>query len=233
MPYSRQTHVSALSPIRDGQGGARRRGAAYIDRMDRRTLLIALPGLALLPKRAAAAAIPLAELSRYLNALTTLQAEFTQVNPDGTIATGQLFIRRPGRVRFEYNPPDQTLVMAGAGSVAIFDGRSNEPPEQYPLGRTPLSLILAPEVDLARARMVMGHAEVDGTTRVRAQDPDRPEYGSIEMVFTAAPTELRQWIIRDDTGGETTVILGEMKKGGSFPASYFNISQEAERRRGR
>lgn len=201
--------------------------------MNRRTLLLALPAAALLPRRALAAPIPLGELSRYLNALTTLQAEFTQVNPDGSIATGRLFIRRPGRVRFEYSPPDTTLVMAGSGSVAIFDGRSNEPPEQYPLSRTPLNLILAQEVDLGRARMVVGHAEIEGTTRVRAQDPDHPEYGSIELVFTAGPTELRQWIIRDDTGGETTIILGEMKKGGSFPASYFNISQEADRRRGR
>ncbi len=215
------------------QGDATACPCRYIRNMNRRTLLLSLPALALVPAAASAAPIPLTELSRYLNGLTTVQAEFTQVNPDGTIGTGQLYIRRPGRVRFEYNPPDKTLVMAGSGSVAIFDGRSNEPPEQYPLGRTPLNLILAQEVNLSKARMVVGHAEVEGTTRVRAQDPDHPEYGSIELVFTAGPTELRQWIIRDDTGGETTVILGEMKKGGTFPASYFNIGQEADRRRGR
>lgn len=197
--------------------------------MDRRTLLLALPALALVPRAAAAAPVPLAELSRYLNGLTTVEADFTQINGDGTISTGRLFIRRPGRVRFEYTPPDTTLVMAGGGQVAVFDAKSNQPPEQYPLTRTPLNLILAQNVDLGRARMVVGHREVEGTTRVRAQDPENPEYGSIEMVFTPNPVELRQWIIRAD-GGETTVILGEMKKGGSFPSSYFNITIEARNR---
>lgn len=185
-----------------------------------------------MPRVAGAAPIPLGELSRYLNGLVTAEAEFTQINSDGSISTGRLFIRRPGRVRFEYAPPDQTLVMAGGGQVAIFDAKSNEAPESYPLSRTPLNLILAQQVDLGRARMVTGHGEVQGSTRVRAQDPDHPEYGSIEMVFTANPTELRQWIIRSD-GSETTVILGEMKKGQTYPASMFNISLEQDRRRGR
>ncbi|HMO06513.1 MAG TPA: outer membrane lipoprotein carrier protein LolA [Paracoccaceae bacterium] len=198
--------------------------------MERRTLLLSLPALALLPRPAAAAPIPLADLSRYLNSLSTAEAEFTQINADGTISTGRIFIRRPGRVRFEYAPPDATLVMAGGGQVAIFDAKSNQPPEQYPLTRTPLNLILAANVDLSRARMVTGHREVEGTTRVRAQDPQHPEYGSIEMVFSHRPVALRQWIIRSEDGSETTVILGEMTTGGNFPASYFNITNEARRR---
>lgn len=180
---------------------------------------------------AAAERISLKELSRYLNALTTAQAEFTQINSDGSISTGQLYIQRPGRVRFEYAPPDRNLVLAGGGQVAVFDAKSNQTAEQYPLSRTPLSLILASNVDLGRARMVVGHKQDGNTTRVRAQDPDHPEYGSIELVFTAGPTELRQWVIRDDSGSETTVILGEMKKGGKLPASLFNITYEANKRK--
>ncbi len=209
--------------------GARR---TYTDRMQRRTLILSLPALALAGLPADAAPIPLADLSRYLNGIQSAKADFTQVNSDGTISTGILYIRRPGRVRFEYAPPDDTLVLAGAGQVAIFDGKSNQPPEQYPLRRTPLNLILAENVDLGRARMVVGHTQDGNTTRVRAQDPDNPEYGSIEMVFTGDPVALRQWIIRDDAGGETTVILGELQMGGNFPTSLFSISREMERRGG-
>ncbi|WP_231579629.1 LolA family protein [Pseudorhodobacter antarcticus] len=180
---------------------------------------------------AAAEKLPLGELSRYLNALTTAEAEFTQINSDGTISTGRIFIQRPGRARFEYSPPDSNLVVAGNGSVAIVDAKSNQAPEQYPLSRTPLSIILAANVDLARAKMVVGHKADGNTTRVRAQDPENPEYGSIELVFTAAPTELRQWVIRDDSGAETTVILGEMKKGGRLRASLFDISAAIAQRR--
>ncbi len=117
-------------------------------------------------------------LSAYLNGLQTAEADFTQINADGTISTGRLYIKRPGRVRFEYTPPDKTLVMAGGGQVAIFDGGSNNSqPEQYPLARTPLNLILERNVDLGRRSMVVGH-DYDGTaTVVTAQDPEHPEYG--------------------------------------------------------
>ena len=206
--------------------------------MNRRSFIrsLALPftAMALLTAFAVPAAaekIALKELSRYLNSLTTAEAEFTQINSDGSISTGKLYIHRPGRVRFEYSPPDKNLVLASSGQVAIFDSKSNEPAEQYPLSRTPLSIILDKNVDLSRARMVVGHTVDGNTTRVRAQDPEHPEYGSIELVFTSGPTELRQWVIRDDSGAETTVILGEMKKGVKIDSFLFSIELTAERRK--
>jgi outer membrane lipoprotein-sorting protein len=174
--------------------------------------------------------IPLAALNGYLNGLTTVESGFTQVNADGSISTGTLYIKRPGRVRFEYAPPDDSLVIAGGSQVAIFDAKSNQPPEQYPLSRTPLNLILQETVDLTRARMVVGHTEVDATTHVVAQDPDHPEYGTIDLVFTANPVALRQWIITDDLGAQTTVILGDMARGADLPASLFSITMETEKR---
>ena len=188
------------------------------------TMILALAFPALADK------IPLKDLSSYLNSLTTAEVEFTQINADGSIATGKLFIKRPGRARFEYAPPDKSLVLASSGQVAIFDAKSNQPPEQYPLKRTPLNLILAQNIDLARAKMVVDHVEDGTSTRVKAQDPDHPEYGSIDLVFTASPVELRQWVITDDAGNQTTVILGEMIKGGDLPSSLFSITTEAERR---
>jgi outer membrane lipoprotein-sorting protein len=186
--------------------------------------------LTLLALPAQAEKLPLSTLSAYLNAISTAETEFTQINSDQTISQGKIFIQRPGRVRFEYAPPDDSLVLASAGNVAIFDGKSNAPPEQYPLSRTPLNLILAADIDLSRARMVTAHTADDTTTRVIAQDPDNPEYGTIELVFSADPVALRQWVITDDSGQETTVILGELQAGGSFPPSLFSITQEAQRR---
>lgn len=197
--------------------------------MNRRTALMA-PLALLLPLPAAAEIIPLSDLSDYLNGLTTVETDFTQVNADGTISTGKIYIHRPGRVRFEYSPPDESLVMAGAGSVAIFDAKSNLPPERYPLKQTPLHLILGESIDLAQADMVIGHIDDGTATRVLAQDPEYPEYGTIELVFTANPVELRQWVITDDLGTQTTVILGELKKGGEIGPSLFDITAETERR---
>ena len=195
--------------------------------ISRRFLLLALPALAL-ARPAFAQAIPLPEISRYFNSFQTAEGDFTQINPDGTLATGRVFIRRPGRVRFEYDPPEQSLVMAGGGQVAIFDGRSNQGPNQYPLRQTPLNLILEQNVDFENRRMVVGHTTDGTTTSVVAQDPENPQYGSIRLVFSANPTELRQWVIRDDTGAETTVILGNLQFGGTLSARLFNITAEMD-----
>lgn len=198
--------------------------------MNRRSLLLALSAVALIPVPASAEPISLGELSGYFNAFSTAQSEFTQINPDGSITTGTLYIRRPGRMRFEYDPPEESLVMAGGGTVAIFDAKSNQGPTQYPLSRTPLNLILAPRVDLTRDRMVVAHRQEDNTTVVVAQDPERPEYGNIRLVFTGDPIELRQWRVTDDTGRETTVILGDLETGMEFSSFLFNITYETEQR---
>ena len=196
-----------------------------------KTIRFAIAALAFaLPVAAAAQELSLNQISQYLNGLKTATADFTQINDDGSIATGKLFIKRPGQVRFEYNPPDQALVMAGGSTVAIFDNKSNQPPEQYPLKQTPLNLILERNVDLAKRNMVTGHTS-DGTkTVVTAQDPENPEYGNIQLVFTANPTELRQWVITDGTGAQTTVVLGGLTSGGDLPGNLFNITFEMERR---
>lgn len=178
------------------------------------SLVFALP--------AAADKLSLSEISSYLNGLKTAQGAFTQVNDDGSISSGTLYISRPGKMRFEYDPPEQALVLASANAVVIIDKKSNQPPETYPLNRTPLSLILARQVNLDRARMVMGH-DFDGTaTIVTAQDPDNAEYGTIAMSFTDDPVQLRQWVINDANGGQTTVILGAFETGVSLRNSLFD-----------
>lgn len=188
--------------------------------------IIVAAALTLYAGAVSAQPLTLAQISGYLNQLETAQGGFTQINQDGTLSTGQIYIKRPGRIRFEYNPPAESMVLASGGQVAIFDPRSNTGPDRYPLSRTPLSIILASNVDLERARMVTNVVSDDVSTTVTAQDPDNPNYGSIQMVFTAAPIELRQWIVTDDLGTETTVILNDLVSGGSINDVLFNIQAE-------
>lgn len=189
-----------------------------------RRLFTALALCAALP--ANAQQLSLAEISGYLNALQTAQGGFTQINADGTISTGVIYIKRPGRMRFEYAAPDNSMVIAGGGRVAIFDPRSNTGPEQYPLNQTPLKIILERVVDLGARDMVTGHTSDGTTTTVTAQDPDAPELGSIQLVFTANPVELRQWIVTDDAGSQTTVILNDLVAGATIRDVLFNIESE-------
>lgn len=190
-------------------------------------MLRVLAALALMAGPAAAQQLSLGEISGYLNGLTTGTGGFTQVNADGTISTGTIYIKRPGRIRFEYAPPDRSLFIAGGGQVGVFDGASNEPPQRFPLRETPLSIILAENVDLQRADMVTGHTSDGTTTTVTAQDPENPDYGSIQMIFTGAPVELRQWVVTDGAGTQTTVILNDLATGVEIGERPFNIEAEA------
>jgi outer membrane lipoprotein-sorting protein len=199
--------------------------------MDRRHFLAALTATTLLARPAAAQTIPLNRISNYFNALETLEARFTQVNPDGSRSTGTLFIHRPGRARFEYDPPDRSLVMAGGGQLAIFDGRSNRSrPEQYPLRETPLNVILERRVDLARSGVVVGHSGTPAATTVVAQDPDRPEIGRIALIFAEDPLRLTGWRTEDGSGAVTQVSLAEARSGHALPARLFNITNEMNSR---
>ncbi len=174
--------------------------------------------------------IPLNALAGYISGITSAQSSFTQINDDGSITNGTIYIKRPGRARFEYDPPDRSLVIAGGSQVAIFDPKSNVPPEQFPLKRTPLNLILAKNIDFNRSKMIVGHKEDGNATVVKVQDPEHPEYGDIQLKFTGNPLQLRQWVITNDAGQQTTVIMRDLKKVSSIPSSKFNIPQEIQAR---
>ena len=191
--------------------------------MMRRLALAAAVALSALP--AAAQQLSLQEISNYLNSLQTATGGFTQVNADGSLSEGTFYLKRPGRVRFEYGD-NSGLFVAGGGQVAVFDAASNEGPQRFPLSETPLSIILADNVNLGRAGMVTGHTSDGTTTTVTAQDPQHPDYGSIQLVFTASPVELRQWVITDNTGSQTTVVLNDMQTGVQIGDRAFNIQAD-------
>jgi outer membrane lipoprotein-sorting protein len=171
---------------------------------------------------AAAEEIPLARISDYLNDLTTAKAAFVQTNDDGSRSTGTLYIKRPGRVRFEYDPPERALVVAGGGAVVIFDPKSNQAPETYPIKRTPLSIILDERVDLNRARMVVAHRSDGSSTIVTAQDPENPDSGRIDLYFAGDPVMLQKWVITDNAGGRTAIRLDALQEGIRLPDTLFN-----------
>lgn len=179
---------------------------------------------------AVAAPIGLDAISAYLGGLDAAEGRFTQFNADGSVDTGRVYIQRPGRMRFEYDPPSAALVIAGGGQVAIFDPKSNTPPQQFPLKRTPLWIILDRKVDLAASGMVSGVREDGGRTVVIARDPEAPERGAIALYFTEDPLRLSGWEIEDEAGSITRVVLDELRPVEKLSSFLFNIPYEVERR---
>ena len=175
--------------------------------------------------------ISLRDLSAYLNGITTAEFEFSQINDDGSVSQGKIYIKRPGRMRFEYNPPNNALVLASSGRLAIFDDKGNQDPVIYPLKRTPLAIILAKNIDLASSPMVVGHEVEGAVTVVSVEDPGHPDQGRVELVFIGPEPVLRQWVVRDANGGTTTMILGDFQTGMALGSSLFNITHNTNARR--
>ena len=174
--------------------------------------------------------ISLNEISSYFNAMTTAEAQFSQITDTGETSTGRLFIRRPGRIRFEYDPPEATLVVVGGGQVAVFDPKSRDEPLRFPLRHSPLNLVLEREVDLAQRDMVVKHFEAESQTAVTLQDAENPDYGFIQLIFTNNPVQLREWIVQDNSGGRTQIVLDSLTEGGRLSNVLFNIQYEMQKR---
>ncbi len=197
--------IRVTSRERDALPLGVRGGRPYLRGM-KNVIALAIASLTLaLPARADMLSLP--QLSQYLNGIDTAISRFSQFSDDGVVSKGTLYIQRPGQARFEYDPPNAAVVVAGGGAVVIFDPKSNQPPETYPLNRTPLSVILASEIDLEQQDMVVGHRGDDTATILTAQDPDNADAGRIDLIFLPDPVRLAQWVITDSYGGQTTVVL--------------------------
>jgi outer membrane lipoprotein-sorting protein len=199
--------------------------------MFRRSILAGIAALPVLVSGtwALAQALSLDDVSRYLNGLKTAKGSFVQINADGSRSKGTFYLHRPGRMRFEYDPPNPALVVSSGGKLAIFDKKSNFGPQQYPLSKTPLNLILKRRVNLKAEGLVSDVTIDDESISFVAQDPRYRDYGSIKLVFSANPVRLQQWVVTDQAGRKTTVMLGEMEKGLSLSPNLFSIVQIAEK----
>ena len=166
----------------------------------------------------------LARISNYLNGVDTLEGSFVQVGPDGNASEGRFYMRRPGRLRFEYEPPNPALVVADGFWVGVYDTRMNTL-DRYPLSKTPLDLLLRDRVDLRKEGAVQSVERGEGKIRVKAIDPDNPNQGSITMIFNDNPLELSQWVVVDAQGLTTTVALNETRANVKLDPRLFVINE--------
>ena len=172
----------------------------------------------------------LPNISQYLQNLKFLMAEFSQINGDGTKSSGIIFIRRPGRMRFEYNKPDKTLVLVSAGSLAIFDPKGDEKPTIYPITNNPISFILNDKVDLLNSGIIENYEVYNDKAILKLRDPVKPDRGNIEIVFSGAKPEFTQFVINNANGSSTSLSLKDIEYPKKINATLFSIALEAEKR---
>ncbi|MEO0912406.1 MAG: outer membrane lipoprotein carrier protein LolA [Pseudomonadota bacterium] len=198
--------------------------------MERRTLITALAALPLAGLGSAAAAQDqiLVEVSKYLNQLRNIRGRFTQVNADGSRATGQYTLSRPGLIRFEYDG-GQAMVIADGINVGVLDAKSNAGAQKYPLSQTPLRFLLRDRIDLTERNLSRGTASRNGFTSVVLQDPRAPADGTMTLVFSNTPPALLEWTVKEKSGAETTVKLDTLERATGLSRRMFSIEAEARR----
>ncbi len=151
-----------------------------------------------------AEAVLLAE--RYLNRITTMRARFVQIASNGSYAEGEVTVRRPGRMRFEYDPPHPVLLIADGINLLYYDKELKQA-TFIPLWETPLWFLLRKKVELSGDVRVTDVARDDGAVRMTVQEGDNSENGAVTLVFSDRPFVLRKWEVTDAQGISTTVSL--------------------------
>lgn len=161
-------------------------------------------------------------ISAYLNGIRTLRSEFVQIGPEGGADQGELYIEKPGRIRFAFRQPNPVTIVATGGAIYVKNARLNTV-DKYDLSDTPLGLLLNDKVDLARNKAVLGVAEQNGALIVRARTSANRNNSNITLVFSTPSLELRQWTVKDNQGGVTTVALQSPQIGASLDQALFTV----------
>ncbi|WP_243375678.1 outer-membrane lipoprotein carrier protein LolA [Microvirga solisilvae] len=162
----------------------------------------------------------------YFTNLNTLVADFTQVGGDGRRMGGTLYLQRPGKVRFEYDPPATLEVIADGRSVAVRD-RKLATQDLYSISQTPLKFLLRERVNLGQDIKIIGISNEPNAVRINLEDSSTLGGTSrITLFFDPEVQNLNQWRIVDAQGFQTVVVLNDAQKGRRIDQDLFRIQYE-------
>lgn len=196
------------------------------------TALFATPALAQQARRAG----PAAQLSAddkalvdkavaYLQGLERAKGRFTQTDPRGKTAAGELYLQRPGKARFVYDKPNDLLMVSDGNQVAVVNPRLKTY-DAYPLRVTPLALFLGKEIRLDRGVQVNRVERLSGGFAITASDRKREAQGEITLVFSENPMVLREWTVTDAQRGRTRIVINTLTEVGSLERSLFVLPKD-------
>lgn len=198
--------------------------------------LLVLSGLAGPAARAADPALALtdenrADLARvegYLNGITTLRARFQQYSQDGGVVFGNIYVRRPGKMRVEYEPPVPVILVADGILVSYYDSELDQL-SQLPISSTPAWFLLRDPISLGDGITVTALDKRPGALRLSMYQSSEPDAGSVDLIFADDPLELRQWKIIDAAGKEARIGLFDVRLGGELPNELFATPRQRQR----
>ena len=176
----------------------------------------------------------LSQVVSHMQAVTTMNASFTQTDRNGQSLTGKLLLKRPGHVRFEYQKGVPLLIVADGKALTMVDYEVTQV-QRWPIKNSPLTALLDPGKDLSRFGKIVPTSNPN-VVSVEVRDPKRPEYGTMTMIFikqAGAPggLTLNGWVALDSKNNRTTVRLGNVKFNQPIAQSSFSWRDPRPRRK--
>ena len=163
-----------------------------------------------------------ARAQTYMNTMRSVRGRFAETGPRGQRSSGAFYLRRPGRMRFEYDAPSRLVVVADGTFIHRWDPRL-EAYQRVPTNQTPLSLLLGESASFSSRYISID--DVSATTdgcQIRLRDNRRPRDGSLTLVFGGSPYRLREWTVRDAQGAATRVQLATISAAEGLANSLFS-----------
>jgi outer membrane lipoprotein-sorting protein len=176
--------------------------------------------LATLPVHAQQGGIGVPQIEQYFNGIRSLKARFVQSNPNGSVVQGTLYVRRPGRMRFEYDAPSQLKIVADGRQVTMWDNATRDF-GQWPIGWTAASFLVKDPLVLSGDLQVEKLERVNGMLEATMSQARKPQEGKVIVRLGENPLLLRGWTIIDNRGNRVTVALSDIQTGLQLADSLF------------
>ena len=170
--------------------------------------------------------LTISKINDFFNSNPTMIADFLQITSDGRRSEGQLLVQKPGRMHFEYNPPEKIQIIADGTSVAIRDKKLLTQ-DVYFIGQTPLKFLLSNHIDLSKDLRVL--EVLSNKTSISVLVEDKATFGGtsrINLIFDPSTYQLKQWTIIDPQGYQTLVTLFNLDLKTKPDPSEFKINYE-------
>ena len=164
--------------------------------------------------------LELQRIAAYLNNIRTMTARFQQTANNGGVSAGHLWVARPGRMRFEYDPPTPITLLADSASVYYWDKQLNQT-SKYELRQTPAWFFLRDPISFGADVVVTRFERLGGILRVTVVESAQPDAGSLTLDFSENPLTLRQWTVIDQQSKRTIVGLSDLQYGMALDPKLF------------
>ncbi len=162
----------------------------------------------------------LSRLEAYLSTMTTIVSDFTQVAPDGTLTNGRFFLERPGKMRWQYNPPTPILMVSNGSELVYYDYEL-EQVSHIPLDSTLIGFLAQDKIRFDSKVGVVDFSEKSDVISVTLAQKENPDEGKLTLEFSDKPLTLRNMIVTDATQQVTTVALNNARYGVKLDPELF------------